>query len=344
MGTISDITPEKGNRLIELRKRFDELCRMRKYSPKTTEAYQMWIGRFIRYHGGRHPEEMGEDEVVDFLSNLGDVAWRTQLQALNAMACLFNGILERQLGKFFDRVRPATKPPKLPVVLSRREVDLVLSNTRPGYELMFRLMYGTGLRLTECVELRLKDIDFDRGLVYVMDGKGGKCRVVMLPVSLRDVLWHQVSRVQSLHEQSLREGHGFVDLPGELAKKLPSANRETKWQYLFPSAGTIIEKKTGMTIRWHIHQKAVQKAMTNAVRKSKIMKRATCHSWRHSFATHLLEAGYDIRQVQELLGHSDVSTTMIYTHVMIRPGISVRSPLDEQDHKITQFPKERIAA
>lgn len=331
MEAISDIRPRKGT-FADLRQRFDAFCRMKKYSRKTVESYERWVRRFIKFHGNRHPAEMGEDEVVEFLSNLGNVAWRTQAQALNAMSCLYKGVLDTPLGTFFDRVKPASKPPKIPVVMSRREVDLVLSHAPAEYELIFRVLYGTGLRLSECVQLRVKDVDFDRSAIFVNHGKGNKSRRVMLPTSLRDALSWQMKRVKSLHDAEIAAGGGEVDcIPGHLVRRCPEAPRDLGWQYVFPGAMV-----GGM--RSHVQQKAVQKAMKRAVRASGIMKLATCHTWRHSFATHLLESGVDIRTVQELLGHADVSTTQIYTHVMNRPELTIESPLDNLQLKMREFP------
>jgi integron integrase len=287
--------------------------RMRHYSRRTERAYVAWIRRFILFHRKRHPREMGEPEVTAFLSFLAGrgVSASTQNQALSAVLFLYGEVLGRPLAGLSDIVR-AQRPVRLPVVLSRPEVAALLSRLRGPVWLMASLMYGAGLRVLECAELRVKDINIDRGELTVRDGKGGKDRVTMLPATLKAAA-----------------GCGSVALPGALRAKYPQAPFEWGWQWVFPATRFYVDEATGERRRHHLHESVLQRAVKEAVRAAGIPRPATCHSLRHSFATHLLEAGYDIRTIQELLGHRDVSTTMVYTHVVNQGGRGVRSPLDQ---------------
>ena len=304
--------------------------RFKHYSIRTEHTYVDWIKRFIRHFGKRHPKDMGADEVQSFLTHLavaGNVAASTQNQAKSALLFLYKEVLALEL-PWLDKVEAARTPKRLPVVLTRDEVMAVLLRLEGRHGLIARLLYGTGLRIMECLRLRIKDVDFERGEILVRDGKGAKDRVTMLPASVIPALREHVERARELHRQDLAAGHGEVHLPYALDRKYPSAGREWMWQYVFPSASLSIDPRTGVVRRHHVQDQSVQRAIRQAVRDAGINKPATPHTLRHSFATHLLDSGYDIRTVQELLGHSDVSTTMIYTHVLNRGGRGVASPLD----------------
>jgi integron integrase len=309
--------------------RVRQAIRLRHYSPRTEHAYVGWIRRFIVFHGKRHPRELGEAEVTAFLSDLANkhVAASTQNQALSAVLFLYQVVLGERLPWMKDIVR-AQRPARLPVVLSRHEVALLLARLHGSMWLMASLMYGAGLRLLECCELRVKDIDFDRGELTVRDGKGGKDRVTMLPAAVKGPLMHHLQSVRAQHEQDLAAGRGTVVLPTALRSKYPNAPREWAWQWVFPATRHFIDA-SGERHRHHLHESVIQRAVKDAARAAGIPRPATCHALRHSFATHLLEAGYDIRTIQELLGHRDVNTTMIYTHVLNQGGRGVRSPLDQ---------------
>jgi integron integrase len=307
-----------------------DIIRRKHYSIRTEQAYTDWIKRFIIYHGKRHPGEMAEEEVAEFLTHLArdrDVSPSTQNQALSALLFLYKEVLKHEIG-WLEKVERAKKPPKLPVVLSRGEVKQIFAHLHGMPKLMAGLLYGSGLRLMECVRLRMKDIDFELAQITVRDAKGGEDRITMLPLNVSEPLRRHLLRVKAQHEQDLEDGFGSVHLPFALARKFPKAAREWAWQYVFPSSRLAIDPRTGEKRRHHIAEGILQTALKRAVDMAGIVKRANCHSLRHSFATHLLTKGYDIRTVQELLGHKDVSTTMIYTHVLNRPGIGVKSPLD----------------
>ncbi len=307
-----------------------QLMRLRHYSLRTEEAYVSWIRRYILFNGKRHPRELDEKHVSQFLTDLainGRVAAATQNQALNALLFLYKEVLQREL-EFIGGTLRVKRPPKVPRVLSPNEVKAVLAQLHGQYRLMGLLLYGSGLRLLECLRLRVKDVDLHYLHIAVRDPKGGRERKTMLPVSLAAPLREHLAKVKAQHQRDLAEGFGSVYLPGALERKIPSASREWAWQYIFPAERRSIDPRTGTDRGHHVHEKNLQNAVKTAVRKAGISKRASCHTLRHSFATHLLENGYDIRTVQELLGHKDVSTTMIYTHVLNRPGIGVKSPLD----------------
>lgn len=305
--------------------------RVRHYSRRTEETYLHWIKRYIFFHKKRHPREMGEREVAQFLTDLavrGNVAAATQNIALNAIVFMYRHVLDRPLQEINGVVR-AKKPQRLPVVLTRDEVSRILTRLKGQYWLIACLQYGSGLRLIESVRLRVMDLDFEHRAVYVRNGKGGKDRVVTLADELISPLRRHLEVVRTQHERDLAEGFGAVYLPHALAKKYPNADREWKWQYLFPSGQRSIDPRSGAERRHHLDESCVRKAVTGAVRAAGIHKKASCHTLRHSFATHLLERGQDIRTVQEQLGHKDVRTTQIYTHVIQRGGSAVRSPLGD---------------
>ncbi|MBL8527773.1 MAG: integron integrase [Burkholderiales bacterium] len=304
--------------------------RLKHYSIRTEEAYAGWVRRFILHHGKRHPREMGREEVEAFLTHLavrGRVAASTQNQAKSAILFLYKEVLGQEL-PWLDNIEQAKAPRRLPVVLTAAEVRAVLNRTQGTPGLMLRLIYGTGMRVMECARLRVKDVDFARREILIREGKGFKDRVTMLPGSLGLPLREHLQRVRELHARDLAVGYGEAFLPYALARKYPKAGQEWGWQYVFPSARLSTDPRSSVVRRHHADDKALQRALRQAAREAGVHKPATPHTLRHSFATHLLERGYDIRTVQELLGHSDVSTTMVYTHVLNRGGRGVRSPLD----------------
>ncbi len=304
--------------------------RFKHYSIRTEQAYVDWIRRFICHFGKRHPKDMGAVEVQAFLTHLavaGRVAAATQNQAKSALLFLYKEVLAIEL-PWLDEVESARTTKRLPVVLSRQEVAAVLPRLEGSLNLIGRLLYGTGFRVMECLRLRVKDVNFERGEILVRDGKGAKDRVTMLPASLAPALLAHLERVRELHRSDLAAGYGEVYLPYALDRKYPAAGREWMWQYVFPSRVLSVDPRSGAVRRHHVQDQTVQRAIRQAVRDAGINKPATPHTLRHSFATHLLESGYDIRTVQELLGHADVSTTMIYTHVLNKGGRGVISPLD----------------
>lgn len=306
--------------------------RLRHYSIRTERAYLGWARRFILSNGMRHPVEMGQREVERFLTDLAardDVASGTQNQALAALLFLYREVLSMRLPWMQDVVR-AKRPRRLPVVLSRAEIDRLLAAMDGQSRLMAALLYGTGMRLMECVRLRIKDVDFERNEILVRAGKGDKDRRVPLPRTLRDELERAIERALMLHRHDLAGGFGETRLPHALARKYPQAEREPGWQFVFPSPQRSEDPRTGRTHRHHLDDSALQRAVKRARMLAGIAKPATCHTLRHSFATHLLEAGQDIRTVQELLGHKDLGTTQIYTHVLGRGAGAVLSPLDRE--------------
>ena len=305
-------------------------CRIRHYSLRTEDCYAQWIRRFILFHDKRHPREMGTPEINAFLTDLavrGHVAASTQNQAFAAILFLYQKVLETDPGKIIGVIR-ANRPKRLPIVLTKSEIRLVHAQLEGTYLLIAQLLYGSGMRLLEGLRLRVKDLDFERNEITVREGKGDKDRRTMLPESLKPALIQHLERVRLLHQKDLARGFGEVQMPTALDRKLRGAAKEWKWQYVFPSANLSIDPRSAIKRRHHAHEGTMSREISNAVTRSSIGKRATSHSFRHSFATHLLEAGYDIRTVQELLGHADVSTTMIYTHVLNKGGRGVKSPLD----------------
>lgn len=304
--------------------------RLGHYSRRTEQAYVGWVIRFVRYHRLRHPADLMEQDAVAFLRHLAEeqrVAAATQVQALAALLFLYRQVLGRPL-RLEGQLPRARTPTRVPVVLTRAEVARVLGQLEGGFRLVGTLLYGSGMRLLECLTLRIKDVDLERGEIRIRRGKGGVDRVTVLPEAVRPSLAAHLGRVRALHGEDLAAGGGRVALPGALHRKLPNAAAEWPWQWVFPAARTYRDRATGERRRHHLHPSAMQRAMAVAVRRSGIGKRASCHTLRHSFATHLLEAGYDIRTVQQLLGHRDVSTTMVYTHVLSRCGLGVRNPAD----------------
>jgi integron integrase len=306
-----------------------DAIRMKHYAYRTEETYVQWIRRFILFHNKRHPKDMGTPEIEAFLTHLavqGRVAASTQNQALNALLFLYRDVLKLELTEI-SAVR-AKRSQYLPTVLTKEEAKAVIQHIDGVPQLVVKLLYGCGLRLTEGLRLRVKDIDFAQQQIIVRDGKGSKSRVTMLPLSVTDALRDHLVSVKRQHEQDLGRGYGAVSLPFALERKYPNANREWAWQYVFPSGRIVKDPRSDLMCRHHLHESSVQKAVKQAVRVVKLSKRVSCHTFRHSFATHLLQNGYDIRTIQELLGHKDVKTTMIYTHVLNRGGHGVRSPLD----------------
>ena len=312
----SPISPRPPKLLDRVR----EANRLRHGSRSTEKSYVGWIRRYILFHGKRHPAEMGAPEVTRFLSSLaveGRVAASTQNQALSALLFLYRHVLHQDLPWLDDVVR-AKRPARLPIVLTRDEVRAVIFELDGTPRLMATLLYGSGLRLLECARLRVQDIDFATNQIIVRDGKGAKDRVTVLPAVAKAPLARHLQRVKRQHEADLAHGAGWVELPWALARKYPNAGREWPWQWIFPATRFYFDRATGQRRRHHLHETVVQRAVIEAVRRARLAKRATPHTFRHSFATHLLEDGRDIRTVQELLGHNDVSTTMIYTHVLNR--------------------------
>lgn len=306
--------------------------RTRHYSIRTEQAYLYWIKAYILFHHKRHPLELNEKQIGSWLTHLAverKVAASTQNQALSAILFLYRDVLN-MTPDWIDNIERARKPARLPVVFTKEEVLAVLANLDGVRWLMASLLYGSGLRLMECVRLRVKDVDFKRHQIIVRDGKAGRDRVTMRPSVLDVALEQHLAKVRLLHEQDLRAGLGRVWLPHALARKYPNAAREWGWQYLFPSARLSVDPRSAIVRRHHLDEQTLQRSVRAAVRAAGINRPGSCHTFRHSFATHLLEDGYDIRTIQELLGHKDVSTTMIYTHVLNRGGKGVRSPLDKQ--------------
>jgi integron integrase len=306
-----------------------ERARLNHYALRTEEAYLGWIKRFILFHQKRHPAEMGPAEIEAFLAHLAaydHVAPSTQNQALAALLFLYRDVLNKEIGRV--NVPWTNKPKKLPTVLTPAEAQQVIACLPGVYQLIGKLLYGSGLRLLECLRLRVKDVDFAQNLIVVRDGKGDKDRVTVLPQSAIPPLQEQLQRAGHRHNRDLEEGFGAVYLPGALACKYPNAGRDWAWQYIFPADRRSTDPRSGAVRRHHLHESSVQKAVHKAARLAAIAKPVSPHTFRHSFATHLLQNGYDIRTVQELLGHRNVKTTMIYTHVLNRGGRGVKSPLD----------------
>jgi integron integrase len=320
------VTPQSKKLLDQVR----DAIRRRHYSPRTEDSYVHWIKRFILFHNKQHPRAMGAAEIEAFLTHLATdqkVASSTQNQALSALLFLYREVLRTPIDLPIDSVR-AHKPKRLPTVLSKEEVRRVISCMSGTQKLMAQLLYGSGLRVSECVQLRVKDIDFDQRQILARDAKGMKDRVTVLPESLIAPLQEHLEWRRQLHHRDLANGHGYVQLPFALERKYPNADREWDWQFVFSSARIVKDPKSGVMRRWYMSESTLQKAIRRAAREAGITKPVGPHTLRHSFATHLLENGYDIRTVQELLGHKDIRTTMIYTHVMKAGPYAVRSPLD----------------
>ncbi len=320
----------RGSR-VKLLDRVRQAIRAKHYSRRTEKAYTGWIRRFIIFNNKRHPSDMGKNEIRRYLSYLAvksKVSASTQNQALSAILFLYREVLQMDMD-WIDGIVRAKRPVRVPVVLSKNEVRAVLAHLKGRDWLLASLMYGAGLRLMECLRLRIKDVDFERNEVTVRRGKGSKDRITMLPSPVKLKLRDHVDRVHRQHKLDLKKGRGSVELPYALGRKYPKAAWQWGWQWVFPATRFYRDAKTGEYRRHHLHETVIQRAVNNAVRASGISKKASCHTLRHSFATHLLENGYDIRTVQELLGHKDVSTTMVYTHVLNRGGQGVKSPLEE---------------
>ncbi len=324
---MSGTSPTRPPRLLD---QLRQAIRLRHYSRRTEQAYTYWVRRFIVHHGKRHPRELGTDQVASFLAWLAvseQVSASTQNQALSALLFLYREVIRTELGSLPEIPR-ARQPDRVPVVLGWDEVARLLQHLHGTDWLIAALLYGGGLRLQECLSLRVKDIDFARGQVVVRRGKGQKDRLTVLPVALRSHLESHLERVKQLHARDLAAGLGRVVLPDALARKYPHADRDWAWQFVFPAARVCRDPRWGTPNRFHLHESVVQKAVATAARAAGLAKRVAPHTLRHSFATHLLEDGQDIRTVQELLGHRDVRTTMIYTHVLARGPLGVRSPMD----------------
>jgi integron integrase len=324
---LNTTTTEKSPKLLN---QVRNALRTRHYSIRTEEAYLNWIKKFILFHKKRHPKEMSEKEINEFLTHLAvnkKVSASTQNQALCAIVFLYKHILNIELLDLND-ITWAKKPQKVPEVFTQQEVQHVISHLKEIHWIIGVLMYGTGMRLMECLRLRVKDIDFSSHKITIRSGKGEKDRITMLPELIVPALQNHLQQVKKQHDQDLKKGYGTVYLPYALEKKYPNANREWIWQYVFPSAKLSTDPRSNVKQRHHLDEASIQRAVKKAIRQAGIRKHASCHTLRHSFATHLLESGYDIRTVQELLGHEDVNTTMIYTHVLKKGVLGVRSPAD----------------
>ena len=328
--------PAKPPRLLD---QVRDAIRRRHYSRRTEQSYVHWIRRFILFSDKRHPRDLGAPEVTAFLSHLArdrDVAAATQNQALAALLFLYKEVLDQPL-PWLDQIERAKRPARLPTVLSVAEVQRLLAQMDGTKWLMASLLYGAGLRLRECLKLRVKDLDFDYGQILVRDAKGGKDRVTMLPQSVIEPLREHLVRVKVLHERDIASGHGDVELPDAIARKYPRAPYEWGWKFVFPSHKLSVDPRSGVIRRHHVFENYLIRGVKEAARAARIAKHVSCHTLRHSFATHLLERGQDIRTVQELLGHSSVDTTMIYTHVMNKGGRGVTSPLDRLEQPLARY-------
>ncbi len=320
--------PQKPKKLLD---QYSDNIRLKQYSARTEKTYIEWVRNYILFHKKRHPREMGVPEINQFITHLvveRKASASTQNQAISAILFLYQNTLHIELDKTsINFIRPK-KGKRVPNVLSVSEVRAVIQKMTGPYKLMAQIMYGSGLRLMECLRLRVKDFDFENHRIIVYDGKGGDDRITMLPDSIIAPLREHLARRKAIHQNDLDQGHGSVYMPFGLDKKYPTAHKQWIWQYAFPAATLNPDPKTGIVYRHHIHESTLQRAIREATKLAKIDKRITPHTFRHSFATHLLQNNYDIRTVQELLGHKDVKTTMIYTHVLQRGGLSVKSPLD----------------
>lgn len=324
------IKPANGQRRQKLLHRLRDALRTHHYSPRTEQAYCYWVRRYVYFHGVRNPAEMSEPEINAFLTDLAvkeKVSASTQNQALSAILFLYRSVLGRRVDDLGEVVR-ARRPRRLPVVMDRDEVRSVLSNLSGDLWLMASLMYGSGLRVSECLRLRVQELDFSRSEIMVRNGKGARDRVTMLPGALVKPLEDHLKQVRETHERDLADGWGQVPLPDALDRKYPNAPKDWRWQWVFPQRKRWRNVRTGQEGRYHVDATILQRAVKEAVRSAGIVKHVGCHTFRHCFATHLLESGYDIRTIQELLGHRDVRTTMMYTHVLNKGGRGVRSPMD----------------
>jgi len=322
------MTEEQSPKLLE---QFRSVLRVKHYSLKTEQSYINWIKDYIYFHNKRHPKDMAGKEISEYLTHLAverKVAASTQNQALCAIVFLYKHVLKIDLGDFTE-VHWSKKPRKLPVVFSAKEASKVLNKLSGVNKLMAMLLYGSGLRLNECLQMRIKDIDFEYKQITVRSGKGDKDRVTLLPESLINTIKEQMTFVKKLHEFDLKNGYDSVYLPYALEKKYPNAGKELGWKFLFPATKISKDPRSEIICRHHIHVSVLQKAVKNAIRQAGINKHAGCHTFRHSFATRLLEKGYDIRTIQELMGHKNLQTTMIYTHVINKGGMGVISPVDD---------------
>ena len=319
-----------GNPQVKLLDRVRQSIRLKGYSIRTEQSYVSWIKRFILFHGKRHPRDMKKPEIEAFLSHLvmkRNVASSTQNQAFNAILFLYNHVLDVDMPQDINALR-SKKPVLVPTVMTREETLKLIGSMHGTHQLMAKLMYGCGLRVIECVRLRVKDLDFAMNQIVVRNGKGKKDRITVLPENPKSLLKEHLVYVRQLHQSDLAKGYGRVYLPNALARKYPNADRQWGWQYVFPAKILSTDPRSGIKRRHHLHDSSIRKAIRIAAKLCGIVKPVSCHTLRHSFATHLLADGYDIRTVQELLGHKDVSITMIYTHVLNRGGRGVRSPLD----------------
>ncbi|HRJ58816.1 MAG TPA: integron integrase [Anaerolineales bacterium] len=318
----------QGKKLLD---QYRDHIRLKQYSPRTEKTYIQWVREYILYHNKRHPKEMGAPEINQFITHLvvdRKASASTQNQVISAILFLYRNVLHIELDQTdLGFIRPK-RSKRVPTVLSKDEAKTIIQNLTSPYKLMVQIMYGAGLRLMECLRLRIKDIDFENHRILVYDGKGGDDRQTPLPDSIIPTLREHLAKTRAIHQKDLAHGRGSVHMPFALAKKFPNAHTSWIWQYVFPASTFITDKEDGIMRRHHIHETALQRAIKQAATLSKIQKRVTPHTFRHSFATHLLQNGYDIRTVQELLGHKDVKTTMIYTHVLQRGGLAVKSPLD----------------
>ncbi len=326
--TADNLATEQPKKLLELVR---DCLRTAHYSIRTETTYINWIKRYIFFHRKRHPKDMAAKEIGEFLTHLAvnnNVTSSTQNQALNALVFLYKKVLRMEPG-IFENVIRSKRPHRLPTVLTKAEVKKLLDALTGTPKLMAAILYGTGMRAMELLRLRVKDLDFYRGIITIREGKGDKDRITMMPGACVEPLRTHLKRVQLLHEQDVKNGLGRAYLPHALSIKYPNMDKSWGWQYVFPAKGLSIDPRSGMQARHHVHESALQKTIKQAAQLAGILKHAGPHTLRHSFATHLLEKGRDIREIQELLGHADVSTTQIYTHVMNRPGITIKSPLDD---------------
>ncbi len=325
--TTTSASPQ-GKKLLD---QFRDNIRLKQYSFRTEKTYIQWVREYILFHNKRHPREMGVAEINQFITHLvvdRKASASTQNQAISAILFLYRNTLHIELDQSsLNFIRPK-KGKRVPNVLSTQEARAVISSMTGQYKLMAQIMYGSGLRLMECLRLRVKDIDFENHRILIYDGKGGDDRVTMLPDGIIAPMREHLKRVSAIHQKDLSAGFGSVKMPFALDKKYPTAHKEWIWQFIFPAPTLFTDTETGSTHRHHVHETVLQKAIRAAAKLANINKRVTPHTFRHSFATHLLQNGYDIRTVQELLGHKDVKTTMIYTHVLQRGGLAVKSPLD----------------